>query len=77
LPLAQIQALNKAAIRLLRHNRHKTHIRRVSRYGLISYASSLDQIGVLGKSAEDCAIMLNSICGHDPRDTTSANIEKT
>ncbi len=49
---------------------------RVSRYGLISYASSLDQIGVLGKSAEDCAIMLNSICGHDPRDTTSANIEK-
>jgi aspartyl-tRNA(Asn)/glutamyl-tRNA(Gln) amidotransferase subunit A len=47
---------------------------RVSRYGLISYASSLDQIGVLGKSAEDCAIMLNCICGHDPKDTTSANL---
>ncbi|MGD9161599.1 MAG: Asp-tRNA(Asn)/Glu-tRNA(Gln) amidotransferase subunit GatA [Desulfobacteraceae bacterium] len=49
---------------------------RVSRYGLISYASSLDQIGVLGKNAEDCAMMLNSICGYDRRDTTSANIEK-
>ncbi len=49
---------------------------RVSRYGLISYASSLDQIGVLGKNAEDCAMMLNSICGHDRRDTTSANVSK-
>ncbi|MBN1905980.1 MAG: Asp-tRNA(Asn)/Glu-tRNA(Gln) amidotransferase subunit GatA [Deltaproteobacteria bacterium] len=49
---------------------------RVSRLGLISYASSLDQIGVLGKSADDCAMMLNSICGHDPRDTTSANVAK-
>lgn len=49
---------------------------RVSRYGLISYASSLDQIGVLGKNAEDCAMMLNSICGHDRRDTTSAEVNK-
>ena len=49
---------------------------RVSRYGLISYASSLDQIGVLGKNAEDCAMMLNSICGYDRRDTTSAAIDK-
>jgi len=49
---------------------------RVSRYGLISYASSLDQIGVLGKNAEDCALFLNTICGHDKRDTTSANVEK-
>jgi aspartyl-tRNA(Asn)/glutamyl-tRNA(Gln) amidotransferase subunit A len=49
---------------------------RVSRYGLISYASSLDQIGVLGKNAEDCAMMLNSICGHDSRDTTSADVDK-
>lgn len=49
---------------------------RVSRYGLISYASSLDQIGVLGKSAEDCALMLNSICGHDKHDTTSADVNK-
>ncbi|MBN2420299.1 MAG: Asp-tRNA(Asn)/Glu-tRNA(Gln) amidotransferase subunit GatA [Deltaproteobacteria bacterium] len=49
---------------------------RVSRYGLISYASSLDQIGVLGKNAEDCAMMLNCICGHDKRDTTSADINK-
>ncbi|NLA75530.1 MAG: Asp-tRNA(Asn)/Glu-tRNA(Gln) amidotransferase subunit GatA, partial [Deltaproteobacteria bacterium] len=49
---------------------------RVSRYGLISHASSLDQIGVLGKNAGDCAIMLNTICGHDPKDSTSANIIK-
>lgn len=49
---------------------------RVSRYGLISYASSLDQIGALGKNAEDCAMLLNSICGHDRRDTTSANVDK-
>lgn len=48
---------------------------RVSRYGLISYASSLDQIGVLGKNAGDCALLLNTICGHDRRDTTSANVQ--
>ncbi len=47
---------------------------RVSRYGLVSYASSLDQIGALGKTVEDCALLLNSICGHDHRDSTSANV---
>lgn len=49
---------------------------RVSRYGLISYASSLDQIGAIGKSVADCAMMLDVICGHDPLDTTSANVAK-
>ena len=49
---------------------------RVSRYGLISYASSLDQIGAMGKTVADCAMMLNVISGHDPLDTTSANLEK-
>ena len=49
---------------------------RVSRYGLISYASSLDQIGALCRSVEDCAMLLNVICGHDHLDTTSANIPK-
>jgi len=48
---------------------------RVSRYGLISYASSLDQIGAIGRTVEDCAILLNSICGFDKYDTTSVNIE--
>ena len=43
---------------------------RVSRYGLIAYASSLDQIGPIAKSAEDCAILLNSLCFHDVRDAT-------
>jgi len=43
----------------------------VSRYGLIAYASSLDQIGPIGKTAEDCAALFDIICGHDPKDATS------
>lgn len=46
---------------------------RVSRYGLIAYASSLDQIGPLTQDVTDAAIVMNVIGGHDPRDTTSAN----
>lgn len=45
---------------------------RVSRYGLVAFASSLDQVGPLGKSVEDCAAVLDVISGHDPRDATSA-----
>jgi len=48
---------------------------RVSRYGLISYASSLDQIGALGRSVEDCTMILNAICGRDTRDSTCADVE--
>jgi len=48
----------------------------VSRYGLIAYASSLDQIGPITKDVEDCAILLNMIAGHDEKDTTSTNMEK-
>ena len=44
---------------------------RVSRYGVIAYASSLDQVGPLARSVEDCAWMLSAIAGHDPRDATS------
>ena len=45
---------------------------RVSRYGLIAFASSLDQAGPLAWTAEDAALLLDAIGGHDPRDTTSA-----
>ena len=48
----------------------------VSRYGLVAFASSLDQIGPIAKDVEDTAILLNIISGHDKKDTTSANIEK-
>jgi len=46
---------------------------RVSRYGLVAFASSLDQIGPLGKDVTDCAILLQTIAGLDPRDATSAD----
>lgn len=45
----------------------------VSRYGLIAFASSLDQIGPLTKDVTDCAITLNAIAGGDPKDSTSIN----
>lgn len=45
---------------------------RTSRYGLVAFASSLDQIGPIANDAHDCAILLNAICGHDPHDATSA-----
>ncbi len=46
---------------------------RVSRYGMIAYASSLDQGGPFGITAEDCAYMLQAIAGHDARDSTSVD----
>jgi aspartyl-tRNA(Asn)/glutamyl-tRNA(Gln) amidotransferase subunit A len=47
----------------------------VSRYGMIAFASSLDQAGPMAKSAEDCAILLNSMAGFDERDSTSLQRE--
>src|SRR5438067_600437 len=47
---------------------------RVSRYGLIAFASSLDKIGPFTKSVSDCALMLQQIAGRDPMDSTSADI---
>lgn len=50
---------------------------RVSRYGLIAYASSLDQIGPMASNVEDCALIHDLISGHDPMDSTSANLGPT
>ena len=44
---------------------------RVSRYGMIAYASSLDQAGPMARTAEDCAYLLSVMAGHDVRDSTS------
>jgi aspartyl-tRNA(Asn)/glutamyl-tRNA(Gln) amidotransferase subunit A len=44
---------------------------RVSRYGVIAYASSLDQVGPFGRDALDCALVMQAIAGHDPHDATS------
>ena len=48
---------------------------RVSRYGLVAFASSLDQIGPFTRSVRDAALILNAICGHDPRDSTAAPLD--
>ena len=47
---------------------------RVSRYGLVAFGSSLDQIGPITKTVEDSAILMNVLAGHDERDSTSANV---
>lgn len=47
---------------------------RVSRYGLIAFASSLDQIGPFARTTKDCALLLNAIAGRDPRDSTSLDL---
>ncbi|HQN64760.1 MAG TPA: Asp-tRNA(Asn)/Glu-tRNA(Gln) amidotransferase subunit GatA [Methylophilus sp.] len=48
----------------------------VSRYGMIAFASSLDQAGPMAKSAEDCALLLNTMAGFDEKDSTSVNRPK-
>ncbi|ACK72587.1 glutamyl-tRNA(Gln) amidotransferase, A subunit [Gloeothece citriformis PCC 7424] len=47
----------------------------VSRFGLVAYASSLDQIGPFARTVEDAAILLGAIAGYDPKDSTSLNVE--
>jgi aspartyl-tRNA(Asn)/glutamyl-tRNA(Gln) amidotransferase subunit A len=47
---------------------------RCSRWGIVAFASSLDQAGPFGRTVRDCAILLQAMAGHDPKDTTSADI---
>ena len=47
---------------------------RCSRWGIVAFASSLDQAGPIARNVRDCAIMLKVMCGYDPKDSTSANI---
>ncbi|MDE0309439.1 MAG: Asp-tRNA(Asn)/Glu-tRNA(Gln) amidotransferase subunit GatA [Acidiferrobacterales bacterium] len=47
---------------------------RVSRFGMVAFASSLDQAGIFARSAEDAALLLDSMCGFDPKDSTSLDI---
>jgi aspartyl-tRNA(Asn)/glutamyl-tRNA(Gln) amidotransferase subunit A len=49
---------------------------RVSRFGMIAFASSLDQGGPMAQTAEDCALLLNEMVGHDPRDSTSLTADQ-
>jgi aspartyl-tRNA(Asn)/glutamyl-tRNA(Gln) amidotransferase subunit A len=49
---------------------------RVSRYGMIAFASSLDQGGPMARTAEDCALLLNAMAGFDPRDSTSVERDR-
>ncbi len=48
---------------------------RVSRFGMVAFASSLDQAGIFTRSAKDAAMMLDAICGFDPRDSTSLEVD--
>ena len=47
---------------------------RCSRWGVVAFASSLDQAGPMARTVEDCALLLTSMCGHDPKDSTSLNV---
>ncbi len=69
--------IHPSASLLLRCGRMKPTYGTVSRYGLIAYGSSLDQIGPLCKDVTDCATILEAIASHDDKDSTSMKREDT
>ena len=70
----QIPAVRFVSLRRLWHYGLKPTYGRVSRYGMIAFASSMDQAGPMARTAEDCALVLNAMAGHDPLDSTCADI---
>src|SRR5262249_57246735 len=66
--------IDRPAGRFLRRRRLKPTYGRCSRWGIVAFASSLDQAGPFGRTVRDCAILLQAMAGHDPKDTTSADV---
>jgi len=67
--LGQTPGDRSGSLPTVRRRGTQAHLREVSRYGLVAFASSLDQIGPITKDVEDCAVMMNAISGYDPCDS--------
>ena len=66
--------LHQAALRALRERRPPPDVRQRVRYGVVAFASSLDQVGLVAKTVRDVALLYSVIAGRDPRDSTTAEL---